>query len=121
MKATKAHFEQIPVETVKKIANELPGSDVIKNDDVATERQDEGTPQHEGWREMAQRVQVEDDPQRMMTLVEELITAIDKEEGRKSGKTVRSGACNLGPAADSTHCDLPSTPASWPRRSDLLE
>jgi hypothetical protein len=84
MKAPATHFEQIPVETVKKIAHELPA--VAEIDDVTTETKDEITPQPKRWREMAEKVQVEHDPQKMMKLVEELIIALDEEELRKSGK-----------------------------------
>ena len=91
MKASNTHFEQIPVDTVKKIAKELPNNDAIGNDDVTTETQEEVTPQPKRWREMAQKAQAEVNPQRMIKLVEELITAFDEEEIRKSGKTPRSG------------------------------
>ncbi len=85
MKALHKHFEQIPVEMVKKIAKELP--DPIEIDDVTSETQDEVTPPQERWREMAEKVQVENDPQRMTKLVEELIAAFDEENRRKPGKT----------------------------------
>jgi DNA-directed RNA polymerase subunit F len=89
MKASNTHFEQIPVETVKKIAEELPHA--IEIDDVTTETQVEVAPQQKRWREMAQKVQVENDPQRIVKLVEELIAAFDEEEGRQSGKHVGRG------------------------------
>ena len=89
MKASKTYFEQIPVETVKKIAKELPNT--VEIDDVTTETQDEVKPQQERWREMAEKVQGENDPQKMTKLVEELIAAFDEESLRKSGKTCRSG------------------------------
>jgi hypothetical protein len=86
MKDSKAHFEQIPVETVKRIAHELP--DPVEVDDVTSEIKTEvaievADPQKR-WREMAEMVQVENDPQRMIQLVEDLITAFDEEEPRKS-------------------------------------
>jgi uncharacterized protein YjeT (DUF2065 family) len=104
MKAPATHFEQIPVETVKKIAQELPI--VIEIDDATTETQvEEVTLQPKRWREMAEKVQVEQDPQKMMKLVEELITALDEEELRKSGKT-------------SSVNGRPSTPAPAPNLHD---
>jgi DNA-directed RNA polymerase subunit F len=87
MTASKTHFEQIPVGTVKKIAKDLLST--IEIDDVTAEKQDEVRPQQERWREMAQKVQVEKDPQRMTKLVEELIATFDEENLRKSGKTSR--------------------------------
>jgi hypothetical protein len=87
MTASKTHFEQIPVVTVKKIAKDLPSA--IEINDVTGERQNEVRPQPERWREMAQKIRVEYDPQRMTKLVEELIAAFDEENLRKSGKTSR--------------------------------
>jgi hypothetical protein len=91
MRVSKTHFEQIPVETVKKIAKELPRNDAIENDDLTTETQDQITPHPERWREIAQKVQVEKDPQRMVELVADLITAFDEEGLLKSGKTPSVG------------------------------
>ena len=87
MKASNTHFEQIPVGMVKKIATELPN--VLEINDVTSETQHEVRPQQERWREMAQKVQVEKDPQRMTKLVEELIATFDEENLRKSGNTSR--------------------------------
>ena len=87
MKASNTHFEQIPVGMVKKIATELPN--VLEIDDLTSETQDRVAPPQERWREMAQKVRVEYDPQRMTKLVEELIAAFDEESLRKSGKTPR--------------------------------
>jgi hypothetical protein len=98
MKVSKTHFEQIPVETVKRIAKEL--SNVIDIDDVTTESQDEvaSLPQKR-WREMAQKVELEKDPQKMIKLVEELIAAFDEEERRRSGNDLSIATCNAGPAS----------------------
>ncbi len=96
MKASHTHFEQIPVETVKKIAQELPA--VAEIDDVRTETKDEVAIEPKRWREVAQRVQVENDPQKMMKLVEDLIAAFDEEEFRKSGKTSATETRDTGPS-----------------------
>ena len=91
MRASNTHFEQIPVDTVKKIAKEVLNNDAIGNGDVTTGTPEEVTPQPKRWREMAQKAQAEVNPQRTVKLVEELITAFDEEEIRKSGKTPWSG------------------------------
>jgi hypothetical protein len=99
MTAPNTHFEQIPVETVKKIAQELPAGAEI--DDVASDAKDEITLEPKRWREVAQKVQAENDPQKMMKLVEDLIAAFDEEELRKSAQTSSADVRNLGPAPGS--------------------
>ena len=74
MRASKTHFEQIPVATVKKIAKELPKSSVMP---------DEITPPQENWRELAKQVQQEQDPKRMTELVTQLLAEFDEENLRK--------------------------------------
>ena len=74
MRASRTHFEQIPVETVKKIAIEM---------------RDEITSPLVRWREVAQQVQQEQDPTRMIELVQQLVGEFDAEEIRKRE---RSGA-----------------------------
>jgi hypothetical protein len=68
VKKSNTYFEQIPVETVKKIAEKFPGNGI-------------STP--EDWRELAERVQQEQDPNRMIELVQHLITKLDEEKLRK--------------------------------------
>ncbi|MGD0415035.1 MAG: hypothetical protein ABSA80_06755 [Terriglobales bacterium] len=122
MKASNTHFEQIPVETVKKIAEELPQA--IEIDDGTTEtQQDEVIPQQKRWHEIAWKLKVENDPQRMTVLVEELIAAFDEEQRRKSGKDPSVGACNSGPAVGSNPHDPPSILGQLgsEKASDLLE
>jgi hypothetical protein len=68
VKKSNTYFEQIPVETVKKIAEQFPGNSI-------------STP--EDWRELAERVQQEQDPNRMIELVQQLITKLDEEKLRK--------------------------------------
>jgi hypothetical protein len=79
MQESKTHFEKIPVETVKKIAQELPEN----NDGVSGETQDETTSPLERWRDVAQKVQQEQDPNRMIELVQQLIATFDEEQLRK--------------------------------------
>jgi hypothetical protein len=88
------------VETIKQIAKELPNA--IQIDDVTTETQDNTTPRQKGWHEIAQKVQVENDAQRIIKLVADLIAALDEEDRRKSGKVPSAGACALDPTAVST-------------------
>lgn len=76
MRASKTHFEQIPVETVKKIAKELP-------DTSAGQAQDEITPLQEHWKEVAKQVQQEHDPKRMTELVTQLLAEFDKRSLRR--------------------------------------
>ena len=84
MKTSKLHFEQIPVETVKRIAQELARHNPVENDGSSVETlQDEGTHTQEPWRQLAQQVQYEQDPTRMMGLVKQLITTFDEERLRK--------------------------------------
>ena len=84
MQAPKTHFEQIPVELVKEIAKELWENDPVDHESktVRTPPDGDGQPQ-ERWREVAQRVQEEQDPTKMIGLVQQLIVAIDKEQHRK--------------------------------------
>jgi hypothetical protein len=79
MQESKTHFEQIPVETVKEIAQGLPEN----NDGVSGETQDEVTSPLERWRDVAQKVQQEQDPNRMIELVQQLIATFDEEQLRK--------------------------------------
>ena len=86
MRAAKTHFDQIPVDTVMKIAKKLPQNDVGGNDCVNVETRDEVSSVHEeGWREVAQQIQQEQDPKRVSGLVEKLLTQLDEEKLRKSG------------------------------------
>jgi len=75
MRTSKTYFEQIPVETVKKIARELPETSGVQAlDDMAR-------PQ-EHWRELAKQVQEEQDPKRMTELVTRLLVAFDEKNPR---------------------------------------
>ena len=76
MRASKTHFEQIPVETVKKIAKELPETSGVQ-------LLDEVRPPQEPWRELAKQVQEEQDPKRMSELVTQLLVAFDERNPRK--------------------------------------
>jgi len=71
MPKPKTYFEQVPVEMVKKIAQIAP-----------VETQD-GTSPQDRWRDVAQKVQREQDPKRMIQLVEQLIATFDEEERGK--------------------------------------
>jgi hypothetical protein len=84
MQKSKTHFEQIPVEIVKKIAKDIPANNAIEPDRVDVETQGEVTATQEDWRQLAQRVQQEMDPNKMIGLVEQLIITFDNEKARKS-------------------------------------
>jgi len=83
MRKTQKHFERIPVEIVKKIANEIPGNSAIEAESATIETRDEATSVHGNWRDLAQRVQTEQDSKKLLELVEELIASIDKEKIRQ--------------------------------------
>jgi hypothetical protein len=83
MPASNTYFEQIPVETVKKIATELPDNDAIGNESAGVEAQDEVASSQKRWRQVAQEVQQEKDPKRMIGLVHQLIAKLDEEQLRK--------------------------------------
>jgi hypothetical protein len=68
VRTSKTYFEQIPVEMVKKIAKQFPENGV-------------STPQD--WRELAEQVQQETDPNRTIGLVQQLITQLEEEKLRK--------------------------------------
>lgn len=72
MRASKTHFEQIPVETVKRIATELPETCV-------GQARYETTPR-ERWREVALQVQQEQDPNKMTELVQQLLAEFDRRD-----------------------------------------
>ena len=76
MRASKTHFEQIPVETVKKIAKELPETSGVQT-------LDEVMPPQENWRELAKQVQEEQDPKRITQLVTQLLAEFDLRDLRK--------------------------------------
>jgi sensor domain CHASE-containing protein len=68
VRKSNTYFEQIPVETVKRIVEQLPENGISTQQD---------------WRELAERVQQETDPNRMIDLVQQLITKLDEEKLRK--------------------------------------
>ena len=80
MQKSKTYFEQIPVEVVKKIAQEIPVKNAIENESVSAVTRDWVTPGEEQWRELAKRVQREQDPNTMIGLVQQLIETLDKEK-----------------------------------------
>ena len=74
---SETYFEQVAVETVMKIATELPQRCAIENDGVSLETQDEITPNQKDWRKLAQLIQQEQDAERLTQLTEQLIAALD--------------------------------------------
>ena len=83
MEAAKTYFEQIPIETVKTIAKEFPDKSGIGSLSETTKTQDEVRPPRERWREIAEKVQQECDPQKMIVLVQQLIETLDQEKSAK--------------------------------------
>ena len=83
METPKTHFEQISVETVKKIATEFPENNTVGNDSESIKAPSKITSPQEGWREVAQKVQIEQDPQKMLGLIQQLIATFDEEQVSK--------------------------------------
>ena len=83
MAASKTFYEQIPIETVKRIAKEFPEENAIGSDGENTEMTEEVRSPRESWRELAQQVQNERDSKKMSVLVEQLIATLDQEEACK--------------------------------------
>lgn len=81
MRASKTRFEQIPVETVKKIAKEFRETGEVQ-------APDEIAPPREHWRQVAEQVQQEQDPKRLTELVEQLLDEFDGKELRKGSGSV---------------------------------
>jgi hypothetical protein len=92
MPATKTHFEQIPVETVRKIAVEIPAqtpekivnptpsSEEVVSDKMNVHGHAEVASEPERWREMALKVQQEQNPEKIVGLVQQLIATFDEEQ-----------------------------------------
>lgn len=74
---SETYFEQIAVETVKKIATDVPLRCAIENDGVSLGAQDGINPNQKDWRRLAQLVQQEQDPERLTQLTEQLIAALE--------------------------------------------
>lgn len=76
MPMSKTNFEQIPVDIVKKIAAVDPPVHEPENKKAPAG----DTTTQAGWRALAERVQQEEDPRKMMGLVQNLIAKLDEEE-----------------------------------------
>lgn len=100
MQTSKRNFEQIPVAVVKRIAQLFPlarktGDGPLGLETPAQENgrplpaggalqnKTDGLSTHEGWRDIAQRVQVETDSQKMVQLVQQLIEKLEEEKTAK--------------------------------------
>lgn len=77
------HFDQIPVKRVKMIATEIQGKD--DNTNFAANAQLANSPQ-ETWRVLAEKVQSERDPKKMIELVQQLIDSLDERTPRSASK-----------------------------------
>jgi len=76
MRASKTHFEQIPVETVRKIAKEFHGNGEIQDLDEFVRPQ-------ERWRLVAEQVQQEQDAAKLTALVQQLLDEFDARDLRR--------------------------------------
>jgi|SRR5882724_2015318 len=89
MQTSKTYFEQIPVETVKKIANVDVPSEETKTEEIQTKEVPIGGKTVDGktinsdWRTLAEKVQSETDPGKMIGLVQNLIAKLEEEKIEK--------------------------------------
>lgn len=83
MPESKTFFEQIPIETAKRIATEFPEENLIESEGGDTEMPGQVRFPQESWREVAQQVLDEQDPKRMVELAEQLIAKLDLEKTLK--------------------------------------
>jgi hypothetical protein len=78
---SETYFERIAVETVKKIATDVPQRCGIENDGVSLKDEimpnQEIAPNQKDWRSLAQLIQQEQDPERLTHLTEQLIAALE--------------------------------------------
>jgi hypothetical protein len=73
---------------VRMIAKELPRDDATGEDSVSVEAQKEVTSPHQRWREVAEKIKEEQDPNSMIALVQQLITSFDEEhQASRRGST----------------------------------
>ena len=73
MQTLKTYFEQIPVETVKRIADGKDRCPVAQNQE----------PTEEEWRELARQAAKEQDPDKMIALAEQIVEKYAEEKGRR--------------------------------------
>lgn len=83
MSKSKMNFEQVPVEVIKQIAKEFSESSSAENNRASAQTLDASASSSEDWRVVAQQVQQEQDPGKMVELVQQLITTFDEEQARK--------------------------------------
>jgi hypothetical protein len=84
MRAPKTNFELIPVEMVKKVAKEFGVSHATAGSGANPQASNGVKSSTEPWRALAEQVQREPDPDKMIDLVQELIAKIDEEKSSKS-------------------------------------
>ena len=83
MRESKTHFEQIPVETVRKIAKKFPAKLARGNHRGCAGTQDEGMSARERWREVAQGGQREGNPKKMIGPVQQFMGTLGVEQLHK--------------------------------------
>jgi hypothetical protein len=91
----KPPLEQLPVEIANQIAEQVPSDNAnakdVVNDTLSPETKGEVACCKEGWRELAQRVELERDPKKMIALVQQLILTFDEEKSRRRLQPTRNG------------------------------
>jgi hypothetical protein len=99
----KFNFEQIPVETVRKIAQDLPPA-APGTTEPGKSREDSETATD--WKTLALQVQQEEDPKRMIQIVEQLILTLDRDRNRTYQMTSAAHipAAWAGDKRQSQHC-----------------
>jgi hypothetical protein len=83
MALPKTYFPQVPVELVKKVAKEFTESDATAGNGANPQASNGVKSSTEPWRALAEQVQRESDPDKMIDLVQELIAKIDEEKSSK--------------------------------------
>ncbi len=83
---TKFNFERIPVETVRRIAKELPVQSAPAIREPGHLRQESESKRD--WQELALQVQQENNPKKMIHLVDQLIDALDRNKRRSDPLTI---------------------------------
>ena len=96
MAGSNTFFEQIPTETVKRIATEFPEQNSIGSDGHNRQVPDDVTSPGESWRQVAQKVVDEQDPKRVVELAEQLIAKLDEERLCKRPPVTRDAGDRSG-------------------------
>jgi hypothetical protein len=99
MAMSNTFFEQIPIETVKRITKEFPEENANGGNGEKTEMPDELRSPRERWHEVAQKTQHKRDPKKVTEPIEQLIALLDQ------GKVSKREGCKRNPGNGSAEGD----------------